>query len=133
MVLIAVFAGLLMLIIPGIWIVFSLSMVLPVVALENAGPAQALRRSFQLVKGRWWPTAGFLLLVGLLGSVAGQIVQFVAAPLLTIGDLSIGLGLGFVVAVVIQGFIVAAIAVMATAWYMDLRARKEPLTTANLS
>lgn len=132
-VVIAVFAGLFMLVIPGIWVVFSLSMVLPVVALEDAGPRQALRRSFQLVKGRWWPTAGFLLLVGLLGSVAGQIVQLVAVPLVTVGNFSIGLGLIFVVAVVIQGFIIAAIAVMATAWYVDLKAREEPLTTASLS
>ena len=132
-VLIAVFAGLLMLVIPGIWLVFSLSMVLPVVALENAAPSQALRRSFQLVKGRWWPTTGFLLLVGLLGSVAGQIVQLVVVPFLTLGNISIGLGLALAVAVVIQGFIIAAIAVMATAWYVDLRAREEePLTTANL-
>ncbi len=129
---IGVLAGLILFVIPGIWIVFSLSMVLPAVALEEAGPAQALKRSFQLVKGRWWPTAGFLLLVGLLGSIAGQMVQLVALPLLTIGDLSIGLGLAFVIVVVVQGLIVAAIAVMVTVWYVDLRARKEALTTSSL-
>jgi hypothetical protein len=35
-------------------------------------------------------------------------------------------GLGFVVLVVAQGLVVAAIAVMVTIWYFDLRARKEP-------
>jgi len=36
------------------------------------------------------------------------------------------------VLVVAQGFVVAAIAVMATLWYLDLRSRKEPLLTSNL-
>jgi hypothetical protein len=127
--LMGVLAGLILFIIPGIWIAFSLSMVLPVIALEDARPSQALNRSFQIVRGRWWPTAGFLLVVGLLGSVAGGLLQLVALPLLTVGDLSIGAGLGFVASLVVQGFIVAAIAVMATAWYVDLRARTEALTT----
>ena len=129
---VAIFASLLLLVLPGIWVAFSLSMVLPIVVFEDAGPSQALRRSFQLVKGRWWPTAGFLLLVGLLGSAAAQIVQFVVLPLVTVGEFSIGLGLSFVVAVVFQGFIAAAIAVMATAWYLDLKTREDLSATSNL-
>jgi hypothetical protein len=35
--------------------------------------------------------------------------------------------LGFVLLVIAQGLVVAAIAVMITLWYFDLRARKEPL------
>lgn len=128
-----VLGGMLLLIIPGIWLAGSWAMIAPVVALEGAGPTQALGRSFRLVKGRWWPTIGFVLLVGLLGSVATQLVQLVAVPLLALGSVPLGLGLTFVVGVLMQGFVVAAIAVVITAWYLDLRARQEPLFTETLS
>jgi hypothetical protein len=34
--------------------------------------------------------------------------------------------------IVVQGLVVAAIAVMTTVWYLDLRARKESLLTTNV-
>ncbi len=128
----AVVAGLFALIVPGVWLAGCFSMLSAVVALENVGPTEALRRSFHLVKGRWWQTVGFLLLVGLFGSIAAQLVQLVAIPIVGTGGVGLGAGLGFVVLVVAQGFVVAAIAVMATLWYLDLRSRKEPLLTSNL-
>jgi hypothetical protein len=132
LVLLAIMAGLAALILPGLWLAGCFSMVSAVVALENVGPIAALRRSFFLVRGRWWPTVGFLLLVGLFGSVAAQLVQLVALPIVGGGDVGLGAGLGFVVLVVAQGFVVAAIAVMVTLWYLDLRSRKEPLVTSSL-
>jgi hypothetical protein len=124
--------GLFALIIPGLWLAGAFSMVSAVVALEDVGPVDALRRSFALVRGRWWPTVGFLLLVGLFGSLAAQLVQLVAFPIVGAGDVGLGAGLGFVVLVVAQGFVVAAIAVMVTLWYLDLRSRKGPLVTESL-
>ncbi len=129
---IGIFFGLLLLIVPGVWLAGSLAMTAPAMAIEGLGPTDALRRSYHLVRGRWFPTVGFMLMVGLLGMVAGQFVQLVGVPLFTVGSLGIGLGLAFVLSVVIQGFIVAAIAVMSTAWYVDLRARKEILLSESL-
>jgi hypothetical protein len=128
----AVLIGLIALIIPGLWLAGCFSMISAVVAVEGVGPVDALRRSFHLVRGRWWPTVGFLLLVGLFGSIAAQLVQLVAIPIVGSSEIGLGAGLGFVVLVVAQGMIVAAIAVMATLWYLDLRARKEPLLTESL-
>jgi hypothetical protein len=125
-------AGLFALIVPGLWLAGSFSMLSAVIALEGLGPIKALQRSFRLVRGRWWPTVGFLLLVGLFGSVAAQLVQLVALPIVGAGGVGIGAGLGFVVLVVAQGVVVAAIAVMVTLWYVDLRARKEPLVSESL-
>jgi uncharacterized membrane protein (DUF485 family) len=124
--------GLFAVIIPGLWLAGSFSVLSAVVALEDVGPVAALRRSFALVRGRWWPTVGFLLLVGLFGSVAAQLVQLLALPIIGAGGVGIGAGLGFVLLVVAQGFVVAAIAVMVTLWYLDLRARKEPLVSESL-
>ncbi|MGH8914629.1 MAG: hypothetical protein ACRDZM_08965 [Acidimicrobiia bacterium] len=123
---IVVLVGLILLIVPGVWMAGSLTMVSAVVALEETGPIAALSRSHRLVQGRWWQTIGFLLLVALIGSVAGQLVQLVAVPAFASGDVGFGAGLAFVLVMVVQGLTIAAIAVMSTVWYTDLRARKEP-------
>lgn len=117
---------------PGIWAGVSASMTTPAVAIEQRGMLGSIRRSMHLVRGRWWPTAGFILLVGLLGGVAVQLIQLIALPLAAVGGggtaLSIASGLG----VFAQGLLVAAIAAMYTHWYIDLRARKESLSTESL-
>jgi hypothetical protein len=128
----SVAVGLVALVIPGLWLAGCFTMVSAVIALEEVGPINALRRSFMLVRGRWWPTVGFLILVGLLGSIAAQLVQLVALPVLGASGVGIGVGLGFVVLVIAQGMIVGAIAVMTTLWYVDLRARREPLLSSSL-
>jgi hypothetical protein len=69
----------------------------------------------------------------LLGGIAIQLIQLIALPLAVVGDggaaLSIASGLG----VLAQGLLVAGIAAMYTYWYIDLRARKESLSTEALS
>jgi len=125
--------GVLLLLVPGIWLAVSVTMTPHVVALENRGVIASLSRSISLVRGRWWPTLGYLVLVGLLGSVAGWLLQFVAIPLVVLGDVPTGLGLVFVVGLIFQGLVVAAIAVMSTMWYFDLQARAEGPVSEGLS
>jgi hypothetical protein len=128
----AVVAGLFLLVVPGIWLIGCFTMLTEVVALEPVGPLESLRRCLALVRGRWWPTMGFVLLVALLGSAAAQLVQFVALPALAEGDVGLVAGLAFVFLMVVQGFVSAAIGVMHTRWYIDLRARKETVLTTHL-
>lgn len=118
---------------PGVWIGVSFSMFLAALSTEPLGPLSALRRSFGLVKGRWWPTAGFLVLVGLLGFVAVQLIQLVAIPLVAVGSLESGVSLASVFGLVAQGLIVAGYGAMYAAWYVDLRSRKETLLAEDLS
>ena len=125
--------GFLLLVIPGIWLAVSVTMVPHVVALENRGVIASLSRSIRLVRGRWWATLAYLVLVGLMGSVAGWLLQFVAIPLVVLGDISTGLALVFVAGLMFQGLVVAAIAVMNTMWYFDLRARLEGSVSESLS
>lgn len=117
---------------PGVWAGVSASMTTPVLAIEPEGALGSIRRSMRLVRGRWWATAGFLLIVGLLGGVATQLIQLVAVPLLAIGDIGSGLAVASALGVLAQGLLVAAIAAMYTHWYIDLRARKEALSIENL-
>jgi len=102
------------------------------IAVETRGAVYSIRRSIRLVRGRWWATAGFLLLVGLLGGIAVQLIQLVALPLAVVGGggaaLTVASGLGALA----QGLLIAAIAAMYTHWYVDLRARAESLSTESL-
>jgi len=131
----SVFVALLLLVVllgPGIWVAVSMSMTTPAIAIERQGVLGSIRRSMRLVKGRWWATAGFLLLVGLLGGIAIQLIQLVALPLATVGSGGGALTIASALGVLTQGLLVAAIAAMYTHWYIDLRARREGLTTSDL-
>lgn len=131
----SVFVALLLLVVllgPGIWVAVSMSMTTSAIAIEDQGILGSIRRSMRLVKGRWWATAGFLLLVGLLGGIAIQLIQLIALPLAAVGGGGGALTIGSALGVFTQGLLVAAIAAMYTHWYIDLRARREGLTTSDL-
>lgn len=117
---------------PGVWAGVAVSMTTSAVAIEDHGLLGSIRRSMQLVRGRWWPTFGFLLLVGLLGGIAIQLIQLIALPLAAVGDGGPALSIASMLGVLAQGLLVAAIAAMYTHWYVDLRARKETLSTESL-
>lgn len=101
-------------------------------AIESGGVLHSIRRSMRLVRGRWWATAGFTFIVGFLGGVATQLIQLVALPLVAVGDFGAGLAVATAIGVLAQGLLVAAIAAMFTHWYIDLRARKETLSSESL-
>jgi hypothetical protein len=117
---------------PGIWAAVAMSMTTSAIAIEGKGVLGSIKRSMRLVRGRWWATAGFLLLVGLLGGIAIQLIQLVALPLASIGGGGTALTIASALGVFTQGLLVAAIAAMYTHWYIDLRARRESLTTSDL-
>lgn len=117
---------------PAVFLSVSFSMVTSVVAIEERGPLGSLRRSYRLVRARWWPTLGYLLLVGLLGSVAAQLIQVIAIPLTVVGDAASGFTIASVFGIVFQGVLIAGIGAMYTLWYVDLRARGEELSSDDL-
>lgn len=117
---------------PAVFLSVSFSMVTSVVAIEERGPLGSLRRSFRLVRTRWWPTLGYLLLVGLLGSVAAQLVQVIAIPLTVVGDAASAFTIGSVFGIAFQGLLTAGIGAVYTLWYVDLRARDEDLNSDDL-
>ncbi|MDP1795010.1 MAG: hypothetical protein Q8K63_12825, partial [Acidimicrobiales bacterium] len=70
---VVIFAGLIACIIPGIYFYAAFGVTTPVLMLEGKRGFKAMGRSKQLVKGRWWPVAGVLL----LGTVLTYIVSAV--------------------------------------------------------
>jgi hypothetical protein len=117
---------------PGIWVGVATSMTTSTVAIENLGILAAIRRSMRLVRGRWWRTAGFLLMVGFLGGVAIQMIQLIALPLTAVGGAGSALAIASGLGVLTSGLLIAGISAIYTHWYIDLRARRERLTSSDL-
>jgi len=132
----AVGLGFLALVVPGVWLAVGFSVAVPVLLLERAGPVASLRRSLGLVSGRWWTTAGVLLvgqlLVGLVGALLQGIVMSIPASLSDGEHVAgaIGMALGGTLATAITAPCSAAIV---TLLYMDLRVRKDHFTLGTLA
>jgi hypothetical protein len=125
---IVVSIGVLLCVIPGIYLWASFYVAIPVLLVEGVGPFRALGRSRELVRGRWWGTFGVALLGSLLAAIIGG-----ALTALFVG-LSIGSGgsdtvVGFIVnvlATTLSSVITTpAVAAFAIVLYVDLRVRKE--------
>ena len=113
--------------IPGVYLSVAWCLTLPVLLFEGVGPFQAMGRSRDLVKGRWWPTFGLLLVAELLLSIVAGIIQGVLV------GVAVGSQAGTVptaIASVVGGTIAAVItrpylAAVLTILYFDMRVRKE--------
>jgi len=94
------------------WILY-----LPVALLEKVDTIEALRRSFKLIKENWWRIFGTLFAYWLMlfvVSIGASLIPFIGAFLISIFSMPI-------------------LSVMVTHMYIDLRARKEGLTKAQLA
>jgi hypothetical protein len=108
-----------------------LSLVTPVVVLENETPARALARSWRLVTRSFWRVFGITLLAGIIVAVAGGILQL---PFTFLGAVS-GSGVGATVIIVIGTIAAGTVTRPITAGvtvllYVDMRMRKEGLDLA---
>jgi hypothetical protein len=131
-----------------IWL--RLSLAVPAVVLEGAGPVTALRRSWQLVRGSWWRVFGITLLAGIVVALIGLVLQ---VPFIVVRALVSG-GSGFtpvsspgttvaVAAPSVLGLVIGAIGSIVAATctrpisagvtvllYTDMRMRREGLDLA---
>jgi hypothetical protein len=92
----------------------------PAVAIEKGSARVALRRSRQLVRGRWWPVALLLTIVVGFGAVSGPLVGVVL--LLVFG------GLSFALVNIIAGLVYAVaipfVALVMSYLFFDLKMRE---------
>ncbi|HEX5881518.1 MAG TPA: hypothetical protein VF468_24855 [Actinomycetota bacterium] len=120
----AIIGGLILLIIPGIYIGVRLAVSIEALVVEGRRGTEAMGRSWGLVGGHWWHAFGTLVVAGLLTGVVnavitapfgntGWFVQAVAAAVATVVTLPYGVLVGVLL-------------------YLDLRARKENLTLERL-
>lgn len=90
----AVVGGMILLIVPGVWLSISLVPAIYLVFTERLGPIASLRRAFAIVRGNWWRTATVVLVSSLIVVViqAGivSLPAFVAGVLAATGDGQVG-------------------------------------------
>jgi hypothetical protein len=67
--------ALIALVIPGIWLWIAWSVSTPALLFEGFKGTKALRRSFRLIKGYWWPTFGAILLSLILAGVVSGLIR----------------------------------------------------------
>jgi Membrane domain of glycerophosphoryl diester phosphodiesterase len=112
---------------PGIWLYVAWAFAMPVLLVEGLRGRNALRRSFELVKGRWWRTFGVIAVGFILAGIISTVVQ---------GAFLIGIVVGadndvlVLVLTTIAGIVGLAVstpfqAALLTVLYFDLRVRKE--------
>ena len=111
-----------------IWLYFSWSVAIPALLTEDQRGSHALRRSFQLVRKRWWFVFGVQLVATLVaGFISGILTAIPEAVLLG------GLGDSPLAALFLRGLAASVAAILTTPFvsavtvvlYFDLRVRKE--------
>ena len=110
---IAITIGLVLIIVPGLWLITIWAVIIPVIVIERSGALQSFGRSRQLVRGHGWHVFGTLVLVFIILIVVELILGIIFAAL----PLVLRSGLG----TVISGTLVAPfLAVVVTLVYYRL-------------
>ena len=110
------------------WIYISWSFALPALFVEDVRGVKALRRSFALVRKRWWPVFGTIAVGYILASVVSAVAQGVFAIVIVAGvDSSSVLA---VIIISLAGLVGLALttpfqAALLLVIYFDLRVRNE--------
>ena len=113
---------------PGIWVGVAWSVAVPAMLTEGVKGTKALGRSWRLVRGRWWPTFGVLVIGFLLAAVISSVIQYAFTGLLLAGagrsnvaQVVVGTIGGTLSSMLTTPFTAAFVTVL----YFDLRVRKE--------
>ena len=121
------------LLVPGFYFLVAWSVAIPVLMFENIRGRRALSRSRELLSGRWWPTAGLVVVLSMLsGMVSFAITELFAAVLSANGDLpeAVAQGLaGSVASILTTPFAAVAISVL----FFDALVRKERFDQVELA
>ncbi len=72
-----VMLGFVALIIPGIFLIFSLSQVILLILLQDNNPINALKNSYKIVHGHWWKVFGVLFPLYLLYLIGSIIIDLI--------------------------------------------------------
>lgn len=120
--------GVIFCIAPGVWLWASFALATPALLTEGVRGTDAMRRSFNLVQGRWWRTFAVLGLAALLANIIGGIIGG-GVGVLTFTEV----GQNIVLINTLNAIATTIAAIIATPFqasvaaitYFDLRVRKE--------
>jgi len=125
----ALLAGLVLLIVPGIYISIVFAFGFYAAAADNKSAIESLKYSQKLVKGHWWMTAGVLTIITIIGMVFYFAAGFIAGLLAVAQAAASSLGPNFLTDVVIVPLVTGVVSAMmyclGFALYEDLKLRSE--------
>jgi hypothetical protein len=78
---IAIAIGLVLLIVPGLWLITIWAVIIPVIVIERSGALASFGRSRQLVRGHGWHVFGTLVLVFIIEIVVNVVLSFIFSAL----------------------------------------------------
>jgi MFS family permease len=119
----AIAVGFLLLIVPGFIVLTFLTCAIPALVIEDKRGREALRRSWNLVRGRGWPVFGTILVAFLINGIVNSLLT---APF---GDNWAARSIGASIASIITMPYMALVGVFI---YLDVRVRKEQYSAAEL-
>lgn len=119
----AIAGGFILLVVPGFIVLTYLTCTIPALVIEDRRGRQALRRSWNLVRGRGWPVFGTIIVAGLLTGIVNSLLT---APF---GDNWAARSIAASIASVLTMPYMALVGVYI---YLDLRVRAEAYSAAEL-
>lgn len=81
-------SGLILFIIPGIWLLVVFSMALPLRAFERTSIGDSIGHSFRVIKGNWWATFGLLLVLSMLIGMLSYVIYLPIMLVMGFGAMS---------------------------------------------
>lgn len=124
----AVVVGLILFVVPGSYLMVTLSFMGFPLVLERRGPIESLRISHRLVKGFWWRTATLVSMAVLIAALPGMVVDSVldlaVGVMMVSGSLAGTVVLGLLSAV-LYAVLLPILVCLVYSIYADLRLRKE--------
>ena len=121
-------------IVPGVYLSVAWAVAVPVLLFEEVRGRKALRRSRELLKGRWWATAAILFLVAILTFIVQFAIDGVLMGVFAVGGGEIVDAVASGLASVVSNMLTIPFAAAATAvLYFDALVRKEGFDLAQLA
>lgn len=118
--------GIVLCVAPGVYLYVAWAIAVPILLFEDARGTKALGRSRLLLKGRWWPTAGVLVLVFILSGILGGVIEGVIAGATASSDSDIVNAIGAAIGQAVSQILTTPFsAAVITAIYYDALVRKE--------
>jgi hypothetical protein len=112
--------------VPGIYLYGAWAVAAPVLLLEGVLGTKALKRSRSLVKGRWWPVAGVLLLSSILTGIVQAVVLGLTVALVSVSGNEVANAVAQAIGQTAASALTTPFAAaVLTVLYFDLRVRKE--------
>ncbi len=114
-------AGLIVLILPGLYLAVRLFYVAQSVVIDDARGAEALRGSWRISKGFWWRTLGVIVLANVIAFLPASLIVM---PLQALADSADRQAISLAGMILTETLTAPFVALVSTLLFFDLRARR---------